>query len=158
MKKEKNAQRVDLEKSNWYVLEVKVTGLLMFSTPQVTDHTGFSLSRVEKKWSHTVSYLTTPLTQNKQEHPKRQQILFHSHSWSLSNTVWVRCQCCPAILCPYSCQIKYLRIGGHMRTDWKQDQVWQISLHMTEQRWWSRCLWLFWLTQRNSVLSCKTYK
>lgn len=30
-----------------------------------------------------VSCLTTPLTKNKQEHPKRQQILFHSYLVSL---------------------------------------------------------------------------
>lgn len=53
------------------MLEVKVTGLLMFSTPQVTDHTDFSFSRVEKKVKpHVVSCLTSPLTKNKQEHPK----------------------------------------------------------------------------------------
>lgn len=62
MKEGKNAQTVSflylqytaMEKSNkWYVLEVKVTDLLVFSTAQVTDQTDFSFSRVEKKWSHT---------------------------------------------------------------------------------------------------------
>lgn len=56
----------------------------MFSTPQVTDHTDFSFYRVEKKVKpHVVSCLTSPLTKNKQEHPKRQKILFHSCLGSL---------------------------------------------------------------------------
>lgn len=77
--------------NNWYVFEVKVTGL------SSTRHRSYWLLLFQsgKKWSHTWCLrLTFPLTKYTQEHPEWLQILF------LSNTAWVRCQCCLGVTRP----------------------------------------------------------
>lgn len=141
--------------NNFYMLEVKVMGLLMFPFHKSRIIMTFPFPEWKKVKSHVVSCSTTPLTKNKQKHTERQQILFHSYLVSLQYSlgqVSVLSSHSTALQLPEQDMSPPMRGAYEDRLEAKP--VWQISHHMTEQRWCS--YWL--LREVTRFSSCQTCK